>query len=125
MSTDPIRAWTGRPVDELTIDALREGRLTGDDFRISRAQLEGQADAAQAAGHPQLAENLRRAAELTQVPNERVFEIYDRLRPGRSTGAELEALARDLAGQGLPRVAAFVREAADAYQARGIVRNRR
>ncbi|MFO1284652.1 MAG: diol dehydratase small subunit [Burkholderiales bacterium] len=122
MNAGPIRAWTGRPVDELTIDALREGRLTGDDFRISRAQLEGQADAAQAAGHPQLAENLRRAAELTQVPNERVFEIYDRLRPGRSTAAELEALAQDLAGQGLPRVAAFVREAADAYRARGIVR---
>ena len=122
MSAATVHAWTGRPLGDLTIEALRDGRIGGDDFRISREQLDVQAAAAEAAGHPQLAENLRRAGELTRVPNERVFEIYAMLRPGRATWAELDRLADDLASQDMPRVAAFVREAADAYRARVIVR---
>jgi propanediol dehydratase small subunit len=119
--TSEIRTRSGRPLSELTLAALRDGALAGDDFRISGEQLEAQAAAAQAAGHRQLADNLRRAAELTGVSNERVFEIYEMLRPGRASFAELDALARRLAAEGMPRVAAFVAEAAEAYRARGIV----
>ena len=119
---EDIRSGSGRRLDELTIDALRAQRLTPEDFRISREQLDAQAAAAEAGGYRQLADNLRRAAELTRLPNERVFEIYALLRPGRATAAELRALAADLEGQGMPRVAAFIREAADAYAERGIVR---
>jgi propanediol dehydratase small subunit len=118
--TSEIRTRSGRPLSELTLAALRDGALAGDDFRISGEQLEAQAAAAQAAGHRQLADNLRRAAELTGVSNERVFEIYEMLRPGRASFAELDALARRLAAEGMPRVAAFVAEAAEAYRARGI-----
>jgi len=117
-----LRTRSGRPLAELTMDALRTGALAGDDFSISREQLEAQADAARGAGHPQLADNLRRAAELTALSNERVFEIYELLRPGRASFAELTALASELAGAGMPRVAAFVGEAAEAYRARGILR---
>jgi propanediol dehydratase small subunit len=118
--TAEIRTRSGRPLAELTIEALRAGALAGDDFRISREQLEAQAQAAQAAGYRQLADNLRRAAELTGVSNERVFEIYECLRPGRASFAALAELARELARDGMPRVAAFVAEAAEAYRARGI-----
>jgi propanediol dehydratase small subunit len=118
--TSDIRTRSGRPLAELTIEALRAGALAGDDFRISREQLEAQAAAAQAAGYRQLADNLRRAAELTGMSNERVFEIYERLRPGRASFAELVELARELAGEGMPRLAAFIGEAAEAYRARGI-----
>lgn len=120
--SDAIRTASGRALSELTLDALRSGTLDRGDLRISREQLEAQAAAADAAGLRQLAENLRRAAELTAVANDRVFAIYDRLRPGRATHGELMALARTLADEQLPRLAAFVREAADAYQARGIVK---
>ncbi len=120
--SDAIRTASGRALSELTLDALRNGTLDRGDLRISREQLEAQAAAADAAGLRQLAENLRRAAELTAVANDRVFAIYDRLRPGRATHGELMALAKTLADEQLPRLAAFVREAADAYQARGIVK---
>ena len=113
---------SGRSLDELTIEALRAGQLTAEDFRISREQLNAQAAAAEAGGYPQLADNLRRAAELTGLANERVFEIYNLLRPGRATLGELQALAHELEGQNLPRVAAFIREAAAAYDRRGIAK---
>jgi propanediol dehydratase small subunit len=117
-----IRTASGRRLDELTGDALRAGRLSAEDFRISREQLDAQAAAADAAGYRQLASNLRRAAELTGLPNDRVFEIYAMLRPGRATVAELRDLASELHRQNMPRVAAFVLEAAEAYAKRGIAK---
>ena len=119
---EPIRTGSGRGLDELTIDALRAGRLSAEDFRISRAQLDAQAAAAEAGGYRQLAENLRRAAELTGLPNDRVFEIYAMLRPGRASVAELNDLAADLRRQNMARVAAFIVEAAEAYGKRGIAK---
>jgi propanediol dehydratase small subunit len=120
--TSETRTRSGRPLADLTIDALRAGALAGDDFCISREQLEAQAAAAQAANHRQLAANLRRAAELTGLSNERVLGIYDLLRPGRASYGELTRLACQLASQDMPRLAAFVGEAAEAYRARGIAR---
>jgi propanediol dehydratase small subunit len=117
-----IRTGSGRSLDELTIDALRADRLTAEDFRISREQLNEQAAAAEAGGYCQLAESLRRAAELTGLPNERVFEIYNMLRPGRATRAQLEELASQLESRNMPRVAAFILEAAAAYSRRGIAK---
>jgi propanediol dehydratase small subunit len=119
---ESIRSGSGRGLDELTIDALRAGGLSAEDFRISRAQLDAQADAAAAGGYRQLAENLRRAAELTGLPNERVFEIYAMLRPGRASVAELQDLAADLRRQNMSRVAEFIFEAAEAYGKRGIAK---
>ena len=119
---EPIRTGSGRALDELTIDALRAGRLTAGDFRISRAQLDAQAAAAEAGGYRQLAENLRRAAELTGLPNDRVFEIYAMLRPGRASVAELHDLAADLRRQNMSRVAAFIVETAEAYGKRGVAK---
>jgi propanediol dehydratase small subunit len=119
---EPVRSGSGRNLDELTIDALRAGRLTAEDFRISRAQLDAQAEVAEAGGYRQLAENLRRAAELTALPNDRVFEIYEMLRPGRTTVAELRSLAAQLQAQDMPRVSAFILEAAEAYGVRGIAK---
>ena len=119
---EPIRTGSGRALDELTIDALRAGSLSAEDFRISGAQLDAQAAAAEAGGYRQLAENLRRAAELTGLPNERVFEIYAMLRPGRASVAELHDLAADLRRQNMSRVAAFIVEAAEAYGKRGIAK---
>jgi propanediol dehydratase small subunit len=71
-------------------------------------------------GNPQLAENLRRAAELTLLPDDEVLAIYEAPRPGRSTPAQLTDLATSLAGRGLPRCAALVAEAAEVYARRGL-----
>ncbi len=71
-------------------------------------------------GNPQLAENLRRAAELTGLGDDEVLAIYDALRPGRSTVDQLMALAASLSARGLPRCAALLVEAAEIYARRGL-----
>jgi len=124
MPSHTIHTASGRTLDELNLKALLADELTAEDFRISGETLRRQADTAEAAGYRQLAENLRRAAELTGISNQEVLDIYNALRPNRSTYNELIALAdrleNDLAA---PLTAALVREAAEVYQVRRILRN--
>lgn len=123
MNKNTIHTNSGRLLDDLTMEALRAGDLTADDFRISRETLNRQAEAAEKAGYDQLADNLRRGAEMTAMSNQQVVDIYNLLRPGRATYGELIALADRLEReQAMPRVAAFVREAAEAYRERGLVK---
>ena len=122
MGTSDVRTRTGYTLDQLTIDAVLEGALGIDDFRISAEQLRHQADASEKAGYRQLADNLRRASELTGIPNEEILAIYDALRPGRATHEQLvtlaERLERDLMA---PLTAALVREAAEVYLQRDLI----
>ncbi len=121
MTGEPtVRALSGRDVGELTLEAVRRGELGVPDLRIHPETLERQAAIAAAHANPQLAENLRRAAELTSLPDEEVLAIYDALRPGRSTPERLTELAADLGGRGLPRCAALLAEAAEVYARRGL-----
>jgi propanediol dehydratase small subunit len=115
-----VRALSGRPVAELTLEAVRRGELSVPDLRIHPETLERQAAVAAAHANPQLAENLRRAAELTSLPDDEVLAIYDALRPGRSTPERLAELAAGLAERGLPRCAALLTEAAEVYARRGL-----
>jgi propanediol dehydratase small subunit len=116
-------ALSGRAVSEITLDAVRAGELSLADLRIHPETLERQAVVAEEHGNPQLAANLRRAAELTAIEDEEVLAIYEALRPGRSTAAELTALAESLSARGLPLCAALVAEAAEVYARRGLVRD--
>lgn len=123
MANKDVRTRTGKELGELTIEAVLEGELGIDDFRISAEQLRRQADASEEAGYHQLAGNLRRAAELTSISNEEMLAIYDALRPGRATCGELVSLADRLENDlDAPRTAALVREAAEVYALRGLER---
>ena len=106
--------------DGLSVDAMRSGQVSVADLRIRPEALEHQATVAERHANPQLAENLRRAAELTRLPDDEVLAIYDALRPGRSTAARLTELAAALTERGLPRCAALVAEAAEVYLRRGL-----
>jgi len=117
-----LRALSGRPVRELTLEALRVGEVGPADLRVHPETLRRQAAIADAHGNPQLAANLRRAAELTSLPDEEVLSMYEALRPGRSSVADLEALAGSLASRGLPLNAALIAEAAEVYARRGLAR---
>ena len=110
------------PSTEITLEAAVNGDLSPADLRIHPETLRHQADVAEEHGNPQLGENLRRAAELTAVPDDEVLEVYEALRPGRSTLAELEATADRLEAADAPLCAALVREAAAVYERRGILR---
>ena len=114
-------ALSGRPIDEITLEAAVSGDLSPADLRIHPDMLRHQAEVAEAHGNPQLGENLRRAAELTALPDGEVLAIYEELRPGRSTQAGLEALASRLEAVEAPLCAALVREAAEVYDRRGLV----
>jgi propanediol dehydratase small subunit len=121
-----LRAASGRPADEITLQALATGELTDDDLRITADALREQAAIAQQAGFPQLAANLRRAAELTVVPNDELLRMYEILRPGRSTCGQMLALADRLVGEfRANETAAFVREAAEVYRSRGLAKQER
>jgi propanediol dehydratase small subunit len=115
-----IRALSGKVVDQLTVEAVRSGEVGLADLRIHPETLERQAVVAERHGNPQLADNLRRAAELTGLPDDEVLAVYEALRPGRSTPAQLTEMAASLAGRGLPRCAARLAEAAEVYARRGL-----
>jgi propanediol dehydratase small subunit len=119
---DLVSTPSGLPFEELTLDALRAGRIVSSDMRATPETLRRQSEVAEASARTQLSENLARAAELTAVPDEVVLEIYTALRPHRSTAAELEAWAARLEGEfGAAASAAFVREAKLAYTERRLL----
>ena len=120
--TQPTRALSGKPIGELTLDAAVRGDLSPADLRVHPDTLRHQAKVAEAHGNPQLGENLRRAAELTALPDDEVLEIYEVLRPGRSTAADLAAVAGRLDAAAAPLCAALVREAAEVYARRGLLK---
>lgn len=121
---DSLHAGSGRALRDVTLEAVLDGSMTLDDLQVHRDALVAQAEIARTAGYAQLAENLERAAELTAVPRGEIIEMYNLLRPGRSRRAELDVLAERLEVQyQAPRCAALVREAADVYTARGLLRH--
>lgn len=123
---DILKTPTGKRVDEVTLENILSGKVTFEDLRITPEALEYQAQIAEACGRPQLALNLRRAAELTKVPDKRLLEIYNALRPYRSSKEELLAIADELENKyGAKINAAFVREAAEVYERRRILRGMR
>jgi propanediol dehydratase small subunit len=117
-----VRALSGRPAGEIRLEPALAGELEPADVRIHPDTLRAQADVAQRHGNPELAENLRRAAELALLPDAEVLAIYAALRPRRSSRDELDAIAHRLAAAGAPRSAALVREAADVYERRRLLR---
>jgi propanediol dehydratase small subunit len=118
---DDLRAASGRPIAEIALEVADE--LTIADVQISPAALRAQAEIARQAGYRQLAGNLLRAAELTAVPNAELLRMYELLRPGRASYEELAALAETLeAGYAAPENARLVREAAEVYRDRGLLR---
>lgn len=118
-----VKTAGGKSLDELTLDAVLNNEVKPEEIRITQQTLEYQAQIADSIGRPQLAGNFRRAGELIAVPDERILEMYNALRPNRSSKQELLAIADELANQyGAAQTAAFVREAADVYEARGVLR---
>lgn len=122
-AADQLHASSGRSLHAITQEAAESGELVIDDIQISAETLRTQAMIALDSGYRQLAANLMRAAELTVVPNAEVLRMYAVLRPGRSSYDELIMLADLLEHTyDAPQNAALVREAAEAYRNRGLLR---
>jgi propanediol dehydratase small subunit len=120
---DLVSTPGGIPLAEVTLEALRAGRIGSEEIRATPETLARQAEVAAAAGRPQLAENLARAAELASVPAGVILDIYTALRPHRSTAAELDGWSERLeSAYAAPLTAAFVREARAVYAERGLLK---
>lgn len=108
---------SGKSIEEINIDNILSKELSAQDVRISSQTLEYQAQIAEDAGNWQMASNLRRAAELTKVPDDMVMHIYNSLRPFRSTKEELTEIANELEKDYNAVICAeFIREAIAAYE---------
>lgn len=119
-----LRAASGRSADAIGLATLDE--LSPEDLRIGAETLRAQAAVAQGAGFTQLAENLTRAAELTAVPNDELLRMYEIMRPGRSTYEQLQEMAMALESRyGAVTTAAMVREAAEVYRRRDLLKRQR
>ena len=117
-----IASSTGRPLNDITLDAVRAGQVAPEDLTIHADTLRAQATIAEREGFPQLAANLRRAAELAAVPQSVVLTVYEALRPYRVTYERLLALADELEREyGAAENARFLREAAAVYRERKLL----
>lgn len=119
---DIIKTPTGKPLADVTLDAVSDGRIDIEDVRISAEMLLNQADIAESAGKRQIAENLRRAAEMTVIEDDVVIKMYDMLRPNRATRQQLTEMAETLKNKyHAHRLAELVTEACEVYDKRGIL----
>ncbi|RKD32752.1 diol dehydratase small subunit [Thermohalobacter berrensis] len=116
---DLIKTPTNKSLDEITIKGILNGNIRPTDVRISKETLQLQAKIAESVGRDAFARNLKRAAELIEIPDERILEIYNALRPYRSTKEELMEIADELEEKYDAKInSQFIREAAEIYEKR-------
>ena len=121
-----VRTRHGHQLSELTLDNLLAGDVTASDFGITAEGLRLQAAIAEQAGRPNLAQNLLRGAELVEIPDNVLLDVYELLRPGRAQSADnLRAAAEQLRDvYGAKETASLLEEAALVYERRGIFQRR-
>ena len=121
-----VRGKRGKALDEITLASVLDDTVTMDDLGITKGALLQQAEIARAAGRETLAQNFERAAELVGVPQDTIMRVYELLRPGRAQSkAELLAAAAQLRStHGAEKMPAFIEEAAEVYERRGLFKAR-
>ena len=116
----------GKPLSGITLDAVLSGDVTMEDLRITPEALAAQAEIARDAGRATLALNFERAAELVEVPQDVIMQVYELLRPGRAASKQplLDFAQRLRAEYRATQIADFVEEAAHTYEERGLFKQR-
>jgi propanediol dehydratase small subunit len=119
---DLVKGRGGKALDDITLERVVTGEVTLDDLRITPAALRLQGEIARAANRDRLAGNFERAAELVEVPQDFIMEVYELLRPGRARdkGPLLAAAQKLRETYGAVTMARFVEEAAEVYERRGL-----
>jgi propanediol dehydratase small subunit len=119
---EAVTGKRGKALRDITLDAVLAGDVAMEDLRITPEALRAQADIARDAGRPTLALNFERGAELVEVPQDFIMEVYELLRPGRARSKQqlLDAAASMRDAYSAERIARFIEEAAETYEARGL-----
>jgi propanediol dehydratase small subunit len=114
---DLVKSATGLGLDDITLEKVISGEIKFEDIKTRPETLDYQVQIADSANRPRLADNLRRAGEMTQIPDARLLEMYNFLRPHRATKQELLALADELETKYQATACAkLVRDAAQVYE---------
>ena len=123
---DLVRGRRGKSLDQLDLAALENGDVIMEDLKITARALQLQAEISRNNNRQKLAENFERGAELVEVPQDYLMEIYELLRPGRARDRSvLEKIAENLrATYNATHMAEFIEEAAEVYEARGLFASR-
>lgn len=123
---DEVIGTHGKPLSSVTIESVINGDVCMEDLRITPRALKQQAEIATSVGRSALASNLKRASEMTRLPQSEVMAIYELLRPGRAAAKDtlLDVAQRLRDEQDAPLLADFVEEAARFYEKRGLFRKR-
>ena len=67
---EKITSKTGKKLDDINLEEIKKGNITGEDIKISKEMLRKQGQVAMEADNPPMAHNFERAAELVDVPDE-------------------------------------------------------
>ena len=119
---DTITSKTGKRLSDITLDEVKRGNVSAEDIKISPEMLKRQGQVAAEADNPQMKANFERAAELSNVPDDVILNMYNKLRPNRATKRELVLMAHELLERyQAPHCAKLVLEAAEIYEKRGIL----
>ena len=119
---ESITSKTGKKLDDITLEAVKRGDISGEDIKISKEMLRKQGQVAKEADSPAMEKNFERAAELVDVPDDVILRMYNLLRPNRASKAQLLDMATELETKYRAKnCAKMVREAADIYEKRGIL----
>jgi len=123
---DRVRTRNGHALGDLTLDNLLARQVDATDFGITADGLRLQAEIAERAGRPNLAQNLRRGAELVEIPDDVLLNVYELLRSGRAHSADdLRTAANQLHDTyGAKETASLLDEAALVYERRDIFQRR-
>lgn len=114
-----VHSPSGKNLDDITIDNVLNGKIESHDLRITPETLKLQGEIAANAGRPAIQRNFQRAAELTSIPDERVLQMYNALRPYRSTKQDLLDISEELRTKYHANVCAdWFKEAAEYYESR-------
>ncbi len=118
-----IKSKSGKRLEEITIDEVINGNVTGEDIKISKETLLLQGKIAEQSGREQLGENLKRASELVSIPDDELLKIYNMLRPYRSTELELLKKANELKEKyNAMKCSELIMDALKVYKRRGILK---
>lgn len=122
---DLVKTPTDKNLEEITLKKVMNGEVKDEDLRITEKTLAYQAEIAKQKGREQFGKNLKRAGELTKIPDARILEIYNSLRPNRSTKKELLDIAAELENDYNAKInAKLIREAAEVYEKRNKLKSK-
>jgi len=114
---------TGKKQSEITLEAVCKSEISPEDIKISKKTLHMQGEAAKKSGRPHLGQNFERGAELVDIPDDLLLEMYGKLRPYRATKSELMDMAEDLlTNYNAPKCAKLIKDAARIYEKRGLLK---